>query len=247
MSYLDVILRFFSTEDYSNREDVAILISDIFEENPAITIEEFKKRIRGIHRDFFRINKINRDDFAETLYKRVTSKGISSNRLGTVKNFIEANFATGFERNKHIEQRKTFIECFSTIKEPHKAVMKSMNELLDKMNVSFSLNLHGAKEYSGIDIVKSIKNATVGFQIKTRSDDISEAMILSEVTRAQNYKINGFVLVYARKNNRRVQVSIQAAFHIFKRLNDSRKIYCAIIEPELLAEVLRRYSISISS
>ena len=125
--------------------------------------------------------------------------------------------------------------------------MMGLNELLEKIVVSYSLNLHGVKEYSGIDIAKEINGAVIGFQIKTQSDDISENMILSEVTRAQKYGVNGFVLIYARASNKKVESSILGAYHIFKLLKAEKKIYSAIINSELLAELFNEYSISLSS
>ena len=113
------------------------------------------------------------------------------------------------------------------------------------MVLSYSLDLHGVKESSGIDIMKIFKDATIGFQIKTKSDDISENMILSEIAKAQNWKIAGFVLIYARSGNKKLETSIQAAYHNLKLLKDTGKMYSAIIEPELLAEIFRTYSINI--
>jgi len=68
MKYLDALLRFFNQNDFTNREDVAILISDIFEGNPNISLEDFKKSVKRIRRDFFRINRLKRDDFSEMVY-----------------------------------------------------------------------------------------------------------------------------------------------------------------------------------
>lgn len=68
MVYIDVVLRYFNQEDYKHREDVAILVSEIFDTNPEITFDEFKKEIKNIRRDFFRINRINREEFASTIY-----------------------------------------------------------------------------------------------------------------------------------------------------------------------------------
>jgi hypothetical protein len=58
--------------------------------------------------------------------------------------------------------------------------MAAFNKLLNKIQVSYQIDLHGVKEYSGIDISKSLENVLIGFQIKTRSDDISEHRIRSE-------------------------------------------------------------------
>jgi hypothetical protein len=247
MTYLDCLLRFFRREEYLNRENVAIIISNIFEQSPTISIDDFKKKIRALKSDFFRINGLNRGIFAEKVFgilkDELRNNPENESKFNQAKTFISKNFETSFNRSENIEFRRQLIEQFSGIKKPHEKLMESMNELLDKVSVSFSVDLHGVKEFSGIDIAKDIKDAVIGIQIKTRNDNISENMILSEVTRAQNYCINGFVLVYGRKMTKKVQSSIGGAFHIFKRLNDNKKIYSAIVEPELLAELFRIYSI----
>jgi hypothetical protein len=47
------------------------------------------------------------------------------------------------------------------------------------------------------------------------------------------------------ERDKKVETSIQAAYHHFKILTDSRRIYCAIVYPELLAELFRSYSLSV--
>ncbi|MDH5449055.1 MAG: hypothetical protein OEY10_07775 [Nitrosopumilus sp.] len=68
-------------------------------------------------------------------------------------------------------------------------------------------------------------------------------MIRSETSKAQNWKFDGFVLIYGRERDKKVEPPIQAAYHHFKILKDSGKMYCAIVYPELLAELFRKYSI----
>jgi len=70
-------------------------------------------------------------------------------------------------------------------------------------------------------------------------------MIRSETSKAQDWKMNGLVLIYARKRTKTVETSIQATYHHFKVLKDSGRMYCAIIHPELLAELFRKYSITL--
>jgi len=248
MKYLDAILRYFSENEYTHREDVAILISDIFEENPDISLENFTRKIEGIKRDFFRINGLRRASFSETLYvllNRVRKERPDKiNEFNKAKNFISQHFEVGFDRTVYSEERDAILNKFSIIKEPHAVLMEAFNELLDRIKVSYQINLHGAKEYSGIDISKSLENAIIGFQIKSRSDDISEHMIRSETSKAQDWKFDGFILIYARKRDKKVESSIQAAYHHFTILNDSGRIYRAIVFPDLLAELFRRNSIS---
>ena len=249
MKYLDAILRYFNENEYTHREDTAILISDIFEENSDISLENFTKKIKRIRRDFFRINKLNRTDFSETLYvllNRVRKERPDKiNKFNLAKTFISKHFEIGFDRTKHVEEREAILKKFSTIKKPHTVIMEAFNKLLDKIRVSYQIDLHGVKEYSGIDISKSLENAIIGFQIKSRNDDISEHMIRSETSKAQDWKFNGFVLIYAREKDRKVETSIQAAYHHFRILRDSKRMYCAVVHPELLAEFFRIHSISI--
>jgi len=249
MKYLDTILRYFNQNEYTHREDVAIIISEIYEENADISLEDFKRRIKGIKRDFFRINRINRDSFSETLYvllnKIQKERPDKLTNFNLAKSFISQYIEIGFDTTKFIEERNTVMRKFSIIKNPHSAVMKAFNQMLDKIQLSYKIDLHGTKEYSGIDISKDYKGAVIGFQIKSPGDNISEHIIRSESSKAQDWKISGFVLIYARKRDKKVESSIQAAYHHFKVLRDSGRMYCAIVYPELLAELFRKYNINI--
>lgn len=249
MKYLDALLRYFNENDYTHREDVAIIISDIFEEDPDTSLEAFMKKIKGIKRDFFRINRLDRANFSETLYillnrvRRQRPDKIS--KFNAANTFIFEHFETGFDRAKYVEERQVILEEFSAIKKPHTVIMEAFNRLLDRIEVSYQIDLHGVKEYSGIDISKNLPDATIGFQIKSRYDDISEHMIRSEISKAQDWKFDGFVLIYGRERDKKVEPSIQAAYHHFKILKDSGRMYCAIVYPELLAELFRKYSVTI--
>jgi hypothetical protein len=249
MKYLDALLRYFSENEFKHKEDVAIIISDIFEENPETSLEDFRRKIGKVKRDFFRINRLNRNHFAETAYvllnrvKRERPDKLSEYTIA--KGFISRNFEVGFDASKYAKERRDILERFSRVEKPHIVIMKAFNLLLDKIEVSYTVDLHGVKEYSGIDISKCFKDAIIGFQIKSRNDNISEHMIRSESSKAQDWKMNGFVLIYARERDKEVESSIQAAYHHFKILNASGRMYCATIYPELLAELLRRNSISV--
>lgn len=249
MKYLDALLRYFNENDYTHRKDVAIIISDIFEENPDISLEGFVKKIKGIKRDFFRINRLNRTDFSKTVYvllnRAKKERPDRINKFNMAKTFISKHLEIGFDRAKHIEEREVVLKKLSTIKKPHTVIMKALNKLLDRIKVSYQIDLHGVKEYSGIDISKSLSDALIGFQIKSPNDDISEHMIRSETSKAQDWGFDGFVLIYGRERDKKVEPSIQAAYHHFRILKDSGKMYCAIVYPELLAELFRKYSVQI--
>lgn len=247
MKYLDALLRYFNENDYTHREDVAIIISDIFEEDPDVSLEAFMKKIKRIKRDFFRINRLNRADFSETLYvllNRVRKERPDKiNKFDLAKTFIPKHFEIGFDKAKYVEERDEILKKFSTVKKPHTVIMEAFNKLLDRIRVSYQIDLHGVKEYSGIDISKSVRDVMIGFQIKSRNDDISEHMIRSETSKAQDWKFDGFVLIYGRERDKKVESSIQAAYHHFKILKDSKRMYCAIVYPELLSELFRKYSV----
>lgn len=95
--------------------------------------------------------------------------------------------------------------------------------------------------------MKKVDNAIIGFQIKSINDNISEDRIRSQTLKALEYNLDGFVLVYSLPPSRKVDNSIQAIFHLFKRINDSGKMYCAIIHPELLAELFRKYEVNLDN
>jgi hypothetical protein len=249
MKYLDILLRYFDENDYTHKEDVPIITSEIFEENPDVSLEDFKKKIKKVRRDFFRINRLNRDHFAEATYvllnKVKTERPDKLSKFTTAKDFILKNLEVGFNASQYVRERNGILESISKVEKPHTIIMKVFNHLLDKIQVSYKIDIHGVKEYSGIDISKCFKDAMIGFQIKSRNDNISEYMIRSESSKAQDWKMDGFVLIYARKRDKEVESSIQAAYHHFKILNDSGRMYCAIVYPELLAELLRGNSISV--
>ena len=121
--------------------------------------------------------------------------------------------------------------------------MEAFEQLLQKIAESFQVSLHGTKEYSGTDISKKIQEAIVGFQIKSVNDNISEDKIRSQTSKALEYGMAGFVWIYGCPLSKAVESSIQAAYHHFTRINETKKMYCAVIPPELLAELFRKYMI----
>jgi len=249
MKYLDAILRYFSENDLTHREDVGLIISEIYEQDPDISLEDFRKRITGIRRDFFRINKLNRESLAETLYvllnKVKKERPDRTTKFDLAKSFISRHLEMGFDSTKFTDERNSILNSFDSTKKPHQALMKAFNQLLEKIQTSYKIDLHGVKEYSGIDISKNYEGSIIGFQIKSRSDDISEHMIRSESSKAQDWSMHGFVLVYGRRSDKSTEASIQGAYHHFKVLRDSGRMYCAVIYPELLAELFRAHSITL--
>lgn len=71
MRRLSAILQFFRANDLRNIDDVAVQISDIFDENPLINRDSFKSKIKEIKSDFFRMNNLEREVFAEQVFRAV--------------------------------------------------------------------------------------------------------------------------------------------------------------------------------
>jgi len=209
----------------------------------------FYNRCQKIRTNFFRLNRVKKQVFLSELFDRLKNEDLESlglfERFDIAKEFISKYLVIGFRTDKSKNERDLLIEQMMNIKRPHEKIMTCFNELLQKITQSHQMDLHGTKEYSGIDICKEYKNTTIGFQIKTKSDDISEHMIRSESSKAHEWGFKGFTLIYARKKGKKVDTSIQGAFHSFRRLINSRTMYCSIVHPELLAELFRIYSISI--
>jgi len=208
----------------------------------------FYDECQKIKTNFFRLNgRIKKRDFLSDLFTQLISEDLEAlglfEKFDMARSFLSKYLERGFRADRFKDERKMLIEKMMTVKEPHEKIMARFNELLQKITQSYQIDLHGVKEYSGIDICKKYRDATIGFQIKSKNDDISENLIRAEVSKAQEYGIDGFVLMYARKTTRKVTASIQSAYHHFNRLNSSRIICCSIINPEMLAELFREYSI----
>ena len=251
MKYLSAILRYFNEKDYKNRENVAIVISDFFEENSRISEEEFLKKIKSIKSDFFRLNEIDKVVFTKAVYERLRKvdkqqKNKESN-FDLAKRFIAENLEVSYSKEEHKEERKKLLDEFKNIPKPHPKLVESLDSILNKINQSSQMGLHGVKEYSGVDIVKKIDSILIGFQIKTINDDITEDKIRAQTSKADEYNLDGFVWIYGRPPSKDVDNSVQAVFHYYVRINEKRKIYCTIILPEQFAELLRKHSIDLSS
>jgi len=63
--------------------------------------------------------------------------------------------------------------------------MRAFSVLLQKISSSFQTPLHVTNEYSGVDISKKIKEARIGFQIKSVNNNISKDKIRSQFSKAQ--------------------------------------------------------------
>jgi len=227
-----------------------ILISEIFERNPDISLEDFRKSVRRIRRDFFRINRLNRERFSEIVYVLLNrtrrERPDGTTEFDLARSFIAKHFQMGFDSTRFIEERGTILSAFERTRKPHEVLVQTLNQLLDRMKTLYRIDLHGIKEYSGVDVCRIYEDSTIGFQIKSKNDDISEHIIRSETSKAQDFRMSGFVLIYGRKKEKTVDTSIQAAYHHFKILNDSGRMYCAVVDPDLFAELLRKYSVIIS-
>ncbi|WGM88532.1 MAG: hypothetical protein NUK63_06305 [Candidatus Bathyarchaeum tardum] len=251
---LSVVMDFIHTEEFQDYDNYSQKLSVSYvnllrKSGKDLDFHLFYHETKKIKTNFFKLNHVKKKEFLAELFTDVANQDL--NALGLFENFdiardfLSKHIEIGFKIDKFKDERKAIIDKIMTIREPHEKVMIGFNELLQKITKSYQIDLHGVKEYSGIDICKKHNGVTLGFQIKTKGDDITENLILSETAKAQENGLNGFTIIYARKRTRKVDVSIQAAFHHFKKLIDSNVMYCSIIPPELLAELFRSYSIAI--
>lgn len=129
MKYLDAVLRYFSENDYTHRENVAILVSELFERDPDISLEKFTKGIKAIKKDFFRVNKLDRTRFAETLYvllnRAKEERPDKSTKFVLAKDFISKHFEIGFDSTKFTKERSAVLNSFESTKNPHTSLMKA--------------------------------------------------------------------------------------------------------------------------
>lgn len=251
LKYLSSLLRFFSENDYTHKGNLAVIISDIYENNPEITLDAFTREIIAIKSDFFRINKINRQIFAETLFTllektKQQQKGKIDNS-SIAQKFITHYFEIGYKKDKNIEYREKIFKQFRNIPNPHPRLLSALDLLLQRIDPSHQVGLHGVKEYSGVDLVKKVDTARIGFQMKTINDDISEDKIRVQTSKALEYNLEGFVWIYGRPPSKSVDNSIQAAFHHFARINEKKQMYCTFVIPEVFAELLLKYNLELST
>lgn len=214
-----------------------------------ITQDEFLKSMKNTKTVFFKTNKVNKRDFIYQLHSRLgeldLKQYIEVSGYEIAKNFISGHIEVGYDKSKFTDERNSILEKLEHIQSPHDILIQAFEILLQRLSESFQVSLHGTKEYSGIDISKKVNDATIGFHLKSVNDDISEDKIRAQTSKALEYKLDGFVWIYGCPSSKKVESSIQAAYHHFNRINETQKMYCALIPPELLAELFRRYEIDL--
>ncbi|MCP8309403.1 MAG: hypothetical protein H3Z53_01210 [archaeon] len=248
---LSVIMEFIHREGYADYDGFASKLThtyiQLLEEKGNPTSEDFSKSAEKIRTNFFRTNRgAKKREFISRLFNKLSTEvreALSSFDLA--KRFVSTYFEVGFDSSKFQEERRNIIEKIMTVSKPHKKLIVAFSRLLQKIKTTYQIELHSTKEFSGADIVKKLGNIKIGFQVKSKNDDISEEKIRSTVSHAQEWKLNSLVLVYGREEDKRVKESIAAAYHFFERVNSEGKIYCSVIQPNLLAELFRCYKISL--
>ena len=147
LKYLSTVLRFINENSYSHRENVAIIISDIYEQNPEISLEEFKNRIKAIRSDFFRINRISRNPFAESVFafleKTKNQHTGKKEKYEIARNFLSKFLEIGIEKGKNEEGRGKILQHFRNVSKPHPKLIEALDSLLQKINKSYQVGLHG--------------------------------------------------------------------------------------------------------
>jgi hypothetical protein len=217
----------------------------------SIAENDFFNATKNLKTTFFRINRVRKHDFIQALFKRLTridlAEYVTLSKFELARDCVSRYLEVGYDKTKFRKQRDLIIKKFGSLRNPHAKLIDAFEILLQKLARSFQVSLHGTKEYSGIDISKKIGEAIIGFQIKSVNDDISEDKIRSQTSKALEYNLDGFVWIYGRPLSKVVESSIQAAYHHFKRVNETKKMYCTLIPPELLAELFRRYEIDVEA
>ena len=251
---LSTTMDFIHDNGYRDIDDFASKVAEVYckllQYHPKVTPGDFLKSIKNTRTSFFRINRVCKRDFVKQLFLKFSqidlARYVKFSKFEIAKNFISTYLEIGFDKSKFINERRAIVNKLGKIKNPHFKLVDAFETLLQKIARSFQVSLHGTKEYSGIDISKKIQEAVVGFQIKSVNDDLSEDKIRSQTSKALEYGIGGFIWIYGRPLSKDVESSIQAAYHHFTRVNETGKMYCALIPPELLAELFRRYKIGLT-
>jgi len=237
---------------WQDLDDFSLKLADRLLEtgtNSTFSLRNVQDAVRQTRTNFFVVNNVSKQDFSQLLFPQLSQLDLTEqtrpSRFEVAMRFISNYLEVGYDRSKFIEERNQIIRLFGSIKKPHARLLSAFETLLQRISVSFQVALHGTKEYSGVDISKRLQEVTLGFQIKSVNDDISEDKIRSQTSKALEYCLDGFIWIYGRPLTKDVESSIQAAYHHFQRINENRKMYCALIHPELLAELFRKYKISL--
>ena len=96
-----------------------------------------------------------------------------------------------------------------------------------------------------MDLVKRTGIASVGFQVKSQNDDITERSIRFQHSKAREWNLDGYVLSFARRPTNKVLEAIQVAYHFFENENRRKEMFCALVTPEQAAQVFVRYGVRI--
>ncbi len=93
--------------------------------------------------------------------------------------------------------------------------------------------------------MKHVGEAKIGFQIKSPNDQIDEAHIRSQHSKAREWQLDGYVLILAMRRTPKVDAAIQVAFHLFETENRRGPMFCHLVAPGQFAELLLRYRVRI--
>lgn len=237
---------------WQDLDDFSLKLADRLLETATSSIfsmQNVQEAIKRTRTNFFVVNKISKQDFSQLLFPQLSqidlTEHLQLSRFEAAMKFISDYLEVGYDKSRCIEERTRIIALFGSIKNPHAKLLNAFETLLQKISESFQVALHGTKEYSGVDISKKTQEATLGFQMKSKNDDISEDKMRSQTSKALEHGLDGFVWIYGCPVTKDVDSSIQAGYHYFRKINASKKMYCALIHPELLAELFRKNKINL--
>jgi hypothetical protein len=243
MERLNRILKLLNQENLDYEDSFPISLTEIFEKNPSISKEEFLREADRIKTDLFRRYRLTKRDFLLSVYREASTVRTISSGFEIARYFVQKYLLQG-QSPEYEQARQEVINSFNT-KRPHYKLMAALHRLLQRISKSHQVSLHGTKEYSGVDLVKSVDRAQIGFQIKSQNDDISEQSIRYQHSKAREWGLEGYILVFARKPTTKVDEAVQVAHHFFDNENKRKEMYCALVTPSQLAELFTIYRIAV--
>ncbi len=243
MERLNRILNVLNRENVEYDDSFPIELAQILERNPTISEEEFVKQAGRIRTNLFRRYKLSKQSFLRSVHKEAGGALSVSSPFEISKHFVENFLKLGLSP-KNDEVRQQILASFKT-KAPHGKLLTALGQLLQRITTSHQLSLHGTKEYSGIDLAKTVAGTEIGFQLKSQYDDVSEKSIRYQHSKAREWQLDGYVLIFARKPESKVSEAIQVAHHFFTNENERGEMFCALLTPEQLAELFVIYQIRV--
>ena len=240
---LNKILQFLDDRDLNYEDDYPIKLAKIYTssllEEPSSVIQ----KTANVKSNFFVQNGIKKQPFLKDLLKYIQPL-LDDNKHMTIEIFTE-NYLHPKLNSTDQAKIDSILLKIGSIRSPHEKLLRIFGRLLNQISSTHQIHIHGNKEFSGVDIVKAINSSIVGFQIKGPNDEIDEKDIRYQHSQALGSGLDGYILIFARKETRKVVNAQAAAFNTFSSFKDKSIMYCDIIAPSNFAKLLMDYNIQI--